>query len=193
MPTVDDLTTAAARGDSNRVDTLLWAGVDPNGCNVFGRTALQVSHQMRFDGLLRHHFRTKTSLTSRGDIFNQAMGKIFFFIHLKNDAQSPFFVVIKLRLTFIEKKHSSFLLMQFLIKINTTISVYVAFRQQIVATLLSITHFGTALLLRTPKNKRVVAKAEHIVIIINPPLLNNSLTYSHKNKSHLRGLGPSII
>lgn len=42
MPTVDDLTTAAARGDSNRVDTLLWAGVDPNGCNVFGRTALQV-------------------------------------------------------------------------------------------------------------------------------------------------------
>lgn len=121
------------------------------------------------------------------------MGKIFFFIHLKNDAQSPFFVVIKLRLTFIEKKTFQFLPNAISHQDKYNYKCICCLRQQIVATLLSITHFGTALLLRTPKNKPVVAKAEHIVIIINPPLLNNSLTYSHKNKSHLRGLGPSII
>lgn len=39
---MDDLTTAAARGECNRVNSLLWAGVDPNGRNNFGRTPLQV-------------------------------------------------------------------------------------------------------------------------------------------------------
>ncbi len=40
--TVDDLTTAAANGDLAKVRDILRAGVDVNGRNSFGRTAIQV-------------------------------------------------------------------------------------------------------------------------------------------------------
>ncbi|XP_062925074.1 cyclin-dependent kinase 4 inhibitor C-like [Mobula hypostoma] len=42
MADIEELTRAAASGDSNRVRQLLEAGVDPNGVNNFGRTAIQV-------------------------------------------------------------------------------------------------------------------------------------------------------
>ena len=41
-PRVDDLTTAAARGDFPEVTRIIDAGVDVNEVNVYGRTALQV-------------------------------------------------------------------------------------------------------------------------------------------------------
>ncbi|XP_046327780.1 cyclin-dependent kinase 4 inhibitor C-like [Haliotis rufescens] len=40
--TVDDLTTAAANGDLTKVRDILQTGVDVNGRNSFGRTAVQV-------------------------------------------------------------------------------------------------------------------------------------------------------
>lgn len=42
--TVDDLTTAAANGDLTKVRDILQTGVDVNGRNSFGRTAVQVGH-----------------------------------------------------------------------------------------------------------------------------------------------------
>ena len=41
-PRVDDLTTAAARGDFPEVTRLIQAGVGVNEVNIYGRTALQV-------------------------------------------------------------------------------------------------------------------------------------------------------
>nr|ACO08478.1 Cyclin-dependent kinase 4 inhibitor B [Oncorhynchus mykiss] len=42
MPLEDDLASAAATGNTNRVKILLQSGVDVNGVNCFGRTPLQV-------------------------------------------------------------------------------------------------------------------------------------------------------
>ncbi|XP_029994441.1 cyclin-dependent kinase 4 inhibitor B [Sphaeramia orbicularis] len=42
MPLEDDLTTAAANGDTARVESLLQTGAQVNGLNRFGRTAVQV-------------------------------------------------------------------------------------------------------------------------------------------------------
>ncbi|XP_053713468.1 cyclin-dependent kinase 4 inhibitor B [Synchiropus splendidus] len=42
MALQDQLTSAAARGDATEVEHLLRLGVDVNGVNSFGRTALQV-------------------------------------------------------------------------------------------------------------------------------------------------------
>lgn len=39
----DDLTTAAAKGNTAAVEFLLQEGAEVNGVNCFGRTALQVS------------------------------------------------------------------------------------------------------------------------------------------------------
>ena len=41
-PRVDDLTTAAARGDFPEVTRIIDAGLDVNDVNIYGRTALQV-------------------------------------------------------------------------------------------------------------------------------------------------------
>ena len=41
-PRVDDLTTAAARGDFLEVTRIIDSGVDVNEVNIYGRTALQV-------------------------------------------------------------------------------------------------------------------------------------------------------
>lgn len=43
MTLEDDLTTAAATGNTADVENLLRAGAEVNGPNCFGRTALQVS------------------------------------------------------------------------------------------------------------------------------------------------------
>lgn len=43
MTLEDDLTTAAATGNTADVEDLLRAGAEVNGPNCFGRTALQVS------------------------------------------------------------------------------------------------------------------------------------------------------
>lgn len=43
MTLEDDLTTAAAKGNTADVESLLRAGAEVNGVNCFGRTALQVS------------------------------------------------------------------------------------------------------------------------------------------------------
>lgn len=43
MTLEDDLTTAAAMGNTADVEYLLRAGAEVNGVNCFGRTALQVS------------------------------------------------------------------------------------------------------------------------------------------------------
>lgn len=43
MTLEDELTTAAAKGDTAHVESLLRAGAQVNGVNCFGRTALQVS------------------------------------------------------------------------------------------------------------------------------------------------------
>lgn len=43
MTLEDDLASAAARGNTERVEDLLRRGVDVNGLNCFGRTPLQVS------------------------------------------------------------------------------------------------------------------------------------------------------
>lgn len=43
MPLEDDLASAAATGNTDRVKILLRRGVDVNGVNCFGRTPLQVS------------------------------------------------------------------------------------------------------------------------------------------------------
>lgn len=42
MPLEDDLASAAATGNTDRVKILLRRGVDVNGVNCFGRTPLQV-------------------------------------------------------------------------------------------------------------------------------------------------------
>lgn len=42
MPLEDDLASAAATGNTDRVKILLGRGVDVNGVNCFGRTPLQV-------------------------------------------------------------------------------------------------------------------------------------------------------
>ncbi|XP_068177865.1 cyclin-dependent kinase 4 inhibitor B [Antennarius striatus] len=42
MTLEDDLTTAAAKGNTADVECILQAGADVNGVNCFGRTALQV-------------------------------------------------------------------------------------------------------------------------------------------------------
>lgn len=42
-PRVDDLTTAAARGDFPEVTRLIRDGVGVNDVNIYGRTALQVT------------------------------------------------------------------------------------------------------------------------------------------------------
>lgn len=44
MTAEDDLTTAAATGNTAAVEYLLESGAEVNGLNRFGRTALQVSH-----------------------------------------------------------------------------------------------------------------------------------------------------
>lgn len=43
MTLEDDLTTAAAQGNTVAVECLLREGAEVNGVNRFGRTALQVS------------------------------------------------------------------------------------------------------------------------------------------------------
>lgn len=48
-PRVDDLTTAAARGDFPEVTRLIQAGVGVNEVNIYGRTALQVTKSSRFE------------------------------------------------------------------------------------------------------------------------------------------------
>lgn len=40
----DELTTAAAKGNTDDVEALLLEGADVNGKNQFGRTALQVGN-----------------------------------------------------------------------------------------------------------------------------------------------------
>ncbi|XP_055488754.1 cyclin-dependent kinase 4 inhibitor C-like [Leucoraja erinacea] len=42
MVDIDTFTTAAANGDISRVEQMLENGIDPNGVNRYGRTALQV-------------------------------------------------------------------------------------------------------------------------------------------------------
>ncbi|XP_051876043.1 cyclin-dependent kinase 4 inhibitor C-like [Pristis pectinata] len=49
MANIDELTTAAASGNINRVRELLDNGVDPNGVNKYGMTALQVMKMSRPD------------------------------------------------------------------------------------------------------------------------------------------------
>ncbi|MEQ2183875.1 hypothetical protein GOODEAATRI_002418 [Goodea atripinnis] len=50
MTVEDELTTAAAKGHTTEVETLLLKGAPVNGVNCFGRTALQKSNDRRIKG-----------------------------------------------------------------------------------------------------------------------------------------------
>lgn len=130
MTLEDELTTAAATGNTADVESLLRAGAQVNGVNCFGRTALQVSvYQMRLVAVqLQRGSRTElTSLISSNDNQYCRQGSHFrpdHFYWKSNPPQSDVLRTgIKLGLIFYWGKNTMQVcfrgrLMLFLIKLN---------------------------------------------------------------------------